>query len=299
MNIFSMKQKVFFRSSDGLRLAGILHFPKKTRNTGVIICHGYTGSKDTNFIPELGETLEENGFLTLRFDFSGNGESEGRFEERTWSHYVKDLKSAIQFLEGNEDIEDICVIGFSMGAAISIIEYNRYYNFDYLILLAPLLSPTDHGFTLKQFERLENDGYIEFTDSHGRKRRLSRTYFEDMEEHDIMKYAFTLKQFERLENDGYIEFTDSHGRKRRLSRAYFEDMEEHDIMKYAQALDIPVLIIIGDQDNVVGTKNCLILDKRLKSPHKLAILSGENHVFHNKGEKLSPIILEFLETFSP
>lgn len=255
MNIFSMKQKVFFRSSDGLRLAGILHFPEKIRNTGVIICHGYTGSKDTNFIPELGEILEENGFLTLRFDFSGNGESEGRFEERTWSHYVKDLKNAIQFLEENEDIENICVIGFSMGAAISIIEYNRYHNFDYLILLAPLLSPTEHGFTLKQFERLENDGYIEFTDSHGRKRRLSR--------------------------------------------AYFEDMEEHDIMKYAQALDIPVLIIIGDQDNVVGTKNCLILDKRLKPPHKLAILSGENHVFHNKGEKLSPIILEFLETFSP
>lgn len=249
-----MKQKVFFRSGDGLRLSGILHLPEKIRTTGVIICHGYTGSKDTNFIPELADTLEENGFLTLRFDFSGNGESEGRFEERTWSHYVKDLKSAIDFLEENEDIQDICVIGFSMGAAISIIEYNTYHNFDYIVLLAPLLSTTNHGFTLTQFERLENDGYIEFTDSHGRKRRLNKVYFEDMEEHNIMKYA--------------------------------------------QALDIPVLIIVGDQDNVVGTKNCFILDKRLKSQHKLAILPGENHVFYNRAEKLSPLILEFLESFS-
>jgi len=41
-----MEQKIYFKNSENLKLAGILHIPKYKKEIGIIICHGFTGSKD-------------------------------------------------------------------------------------------------------------------------------------------------------------------------------------------------------------------------------------------------------------
>ena len=57
---------------------------KKTKNseTLIILCHGFFGNKNQFFIKELSDFFrEEYNFHTFRFDFSGNGESQGKFSE--------------------------------------------------------------------------------------------------------------------------------------------------------------------------------------------------------------------------
>ncbi len=186
-----MEKKIYFKNPENFELAGILHVPKHKRKIGVIICHEFTGNKDRNFIPKLARELEKNNFLVLRFDFSGNGESEGNLEDRTYSKYVEDLKSAINWFK--KQTEKICVIGYSMGGSIALIEYSKYKNFDKLVLLAPGIEIVKKQFTRADSKKLEEQGYIEFIDSRGEKRRLTKRYFEDRKKYDQLNLGKTIE----------------------------------------------------------------------------------------------------------
>jgi pimeloyl-ACP methyl ester carboxylesterase len=61
--------------------------------------------------------LAEELAPSFRFDFSGNGESEGKFEESTYHKQVEDLKSVMEYFK-NEGIEEFCLVGHSMGGGI-------------------------------------------------------------------------------------------------------------------------------------------------------------------------------------
>ncbi len=181
-----MIQKVSFKNSKGLVLAGILHKPENPRKMGVIIAHGFTGHKDANFIPELASHLETKNFTVLRFDFSGNGESEGKFEEGTWTQFADDLNSAINFLRRIHK-GPLAVIGFSMGGAVSIITYSKYKNFDRLVLIAPAIKPATDKFLKIAWASIKEKGYVEFEDIKGRKWKLNKDYFEDRERYNLLE----------------------------------------------------------------------------------------------------------------
>jgi putative redox protein len=183
-----MKSKVFFKNEQNLRLCGVLHIPASWNKFGIIICHGFAGDKNKNFIPELASALEEKDFLTLRFDFSGNGESEGLFEDRTWTGYVEDLRCAIDFVKSHS-VERVCVVGHSMGAAIAVIAYSAYRNFDCAILLAPPFGLKKGVFTEEDFRGMEDKGYLDFVDHWGNKRRLRKEYFEVRRSYDLLEEA--------------------------------------------------------------------------------------------------------------
>lgn len=180
----NVQSKVTFYNPEGLSLVGIIHTPLKAKDLGVILCHGFTGSKDRNFISSLAEGLEVVNYPVLRFDFSGNGESEGRFEDRTYTKYVDDLRTAIAYFK--QYVSHICVTGHSMGGAIAILEYEKYRNYDACVLLAPGIVLTRNFFTTKQKDQLQTQGYLEFI-AWGEKKRLTREYFEDRKRYNILE----------------------------------------------------------------------------------------------------------------
>ncbi len=182
-----MARMVRFESESGYNLVGVFHKPESGKSRGVVIAHGFTGHKDANFIPELAEKLGNEGYPVLRFDFSGNGESEGKFEDGTWTKFSLDLHSAIEFARNKMDVQDIAVIGFSMGGAVSIIEYVRFRDFDRLILIAPALRPATDRFLKMAWKQISDRGFVEFEDIKGRKWRLNRSYFEDREKYDLLQ----------------------------------------------------------------------------------------------------------------
>ena len=61
----------------------------------VVLGHGVTGNKDRPFVVALGEGLAAAGIPALRFSFSGNGGSEGKFTDSTISKEVEDLGAVL------------------------------------------------------------------------------------------------------------------------------------------------------------------------------------------------------------
>lgn len=104
----------------------------------VIIGHGVTGNKDRPWAVGLAEALAEEGFSALRFSFSGNGDSEGKFEDSTISKEIKDLKAIVNAAE-DAGYHKICYAGHSMGAAVGVLAAARDERIELLISLAGMV----------------------------------------------------------------------------------------------------------------------------------------------------------------
>ncbi|KAH9761657.1 Hydrolase 4 domain-containing protein [Citrus sinensis] len=85
---------VVIPNSHGEKLVGILH------ETGskqlVIVCHGFQSTKDRIPMVNLAAALEREGISAFRFDFSGNGESEGSFLYGNYRREAEDLRAIVQ-----------------------------------------------------------------------------------------------------------------------------------------------------------------------------------------------------------
>jgi uncharacterized protein len=118
-----MEQRVTFRS-DGLTLAGQLAMAPgwPAKQPAIVIMHGFGGHKDGPQQRWSVKFYNELGYATLRFDFRGCGESEGK---RGWVlpyEQVADARAAVDFLSTRVDIdpERIMLSGTSYGATVAV-----------------------------------------------------------------------------------------------------------------------------------------------------------------------------------
>jgi dipeptidyl aminopeptidase/acylaminoacyl peptidase len=109
--------------SDGLDLYGEVYIPRGERtHPALCICHGIPATpydpSDKGYAV-LAERFCRAGFVTLIFNFRGAGKSQGNLDLLGWS---RDLKVAVDFLYnlGETDRTDLCLLGFSGGAAVSV-----------------------------------------------------------------------------------------------------------------------------------------------------------------------------------
>ncbi|MBT7865304.1 MAG: alpha/beta hydrolase, partial [Opitutales bacterium] len=61
----------------------------------VLLGHGVTGNRDRPVIADTAEALNQAGFTALAFSFSGNGKSEGAFNDSCVSKGVTDLEAVL------------------------------------------------------------------------------------------------------------------------------------------------------------------------------------------------------------
>lgn len=112
--------------SDGLKLAGNLHVPdgrkKGQRLPAFIILHGFGGSKDNSHAELQARMFCDWGYVALRFDFRGCGDSEGEKGRILCFDQVADTKNAFTWLAEREEVDPkrIAVLGHSFGAAVAV-----------------------------------------------------------------------------------------------------------------------------------------------------------------------------------
>lgn len=134
-------EKVWFKNSRGQNLRGVLYPSSKNTDEVVIICHGFTGSKDEKQLVVLAETIQKAGFAAFGFDFTGNGESEGEFCDSTISQEISDVCSATDFLK-ERGFNKFVIIGHSLGGVISILATKKI-KFECVAMLASCLDPAE------------------------------------------------------------------------------------------------------------------------------------------------------------
>ena len=120
-----MQKQVSFLS-DGLELSGVLHVPDDMQaaeqRPAVAVLHGFGGTKNGGVPPLVAQILENWGYIVLRFDMRGCGDSQGLAGKVICLEQVRDTSNAVSFLQSCPEVssQHIGVLGFSFGAAVAV-----------------------------------------------------------------------------------------------------------------------------------------------------------------------------------
>lgn len=188
-----MEEKVYFKNSKGDKLCGVLSSVTGDKSKPMIIlCHGFSSSKDSNTYILFEKRFNDKGFSTFRFDFYGHGESEGKFEDITVSEAVDDTISAIKFLKGREHIK-FGLIGSSFGGMTALLTAAKSKHLSVLGLRAPVSDYLKHliaRYTEVGIEDWKKTGFTYYVRAEtGEKLRLNYSFFEDASKIDGYKNA--------------------------------------------------------------------------------------------------------------
>lgn len=127
------------RNTHGEKLDHRLHPAAQPQQADhlVIIGHGVTANLDRPFVAALAEGLAAAGWNALRFSFSGNGASEGRFQDSCISKEVADLGCVIDAAQAAGF--SVSYAGHSMGGAVGVIRTAEDPRIRRLLGLAPMV----------------------------------------------------------------------------------------------------------------------------------------------------------------
>ena len=191
-----MEEKVYFKNSKGLNLCGILSNPTSSKEKPIIIlCHGFSTSKNSHTYVKLQEILNKHQISTFRFDFFGHGESEGKFEDITISEAVDDILNAIEFLK-NQGYTKIGLVGSSFGGIASLMAASKTNDLFILALKSPVSNYKEREYATKSKEKLEewkNKGFRYYVSGDGRRLKLNYTFFEDSKNNNGYEAAKKIK----------------------------------------------------------------------------------------------------------
>jgi|TARA_B110000037_G_scaffold29854_1_gene35747 pimeloyl-ACP methyl ester carboxylesterase len=118
----------------------------------VVLGHGVTGDKDRPLLLAVAEGLSKRGWPCIRVSFSGNGDSEGRFEDSTISKEVDDLRTVLKTIPQEKRI---AYIGHSMGGAVGVLTASSGLHIQSLISLAGMTHTAE--FVSREFGEVKPD----------------------------------------------------------------------------------------------------------------------------------------------
>ena len=159
------------RNAQGERLDFTHHHGRHGAREIVLIGHGVTGNKDRPFVVTLAEGLAKAGLPVIRFSFSGNGGSQGKFTESTVTKEVEDLGAVIDAVKDRE----ICYIGHSMGGAVGVLRAAKDSRIKALVSLAGMVHT--RAFAEREFGMVKPGEGFMWDDTNC---PLSQAYMDDM-----------------------------------------------------------------------------------------------------------------------
>ncbi|PIN06830.1 putative esterase [Handroanthus impetiginosus] len=246
--------RVLIKNSHGENLVGILH------ETGsrelVIICHGFRSSKDRIPMVNLAFALEKEGISAFRFDFAGNGESEGSFQYGNYRREAEDLHAVVEHFQ-REQRFIVALIGHSKGGNAVLMYASRYHDVQTIVNIAGRfdLNRGIAGRLGKDFqEKIEQYGFIDV------KNRKGKT------EYRVTKESL----MDRLETD---------------TQAACEIIP----------LSCRVLTVHGTEDELVPVEDAIEFSKVIRN-HTLRIVEGADHEYTKHQTELASIVLNFMMT---
>jgi hypothetical protein len=278
----STRRVVISRSNDqqvripanGFTLAGTVSLPasQAAARLPVVILVGGSGPTDRDEtvagIPVLGQlagALADAGFLVLRYDKRGIGQSGGRAEAAGLTQYAEDLRAAVRFLANRKDVDSkrIAAVGHSEGGAVALLAAAQDRRIAAIVLMATA-GVSGNDLILAQQQHLLD------------RSTLSET--EKQEKIELQKHiheaVLTGKGWEGLPADV----------RRQAENAEFQSLLTYDPAKVVPRVQQPMLILQGTLDTQVEPSNADRLEalaraRKKPAPVEVARISGVNHLF--------------------
>jgi alpha-beta hydrolase superfamily lysophospholipase len=161
-----MTSKHSVEVEDGEEVSAVHHSADSDK--WIFFCHGYGSDKEGSYEERAKRAVEE-GYNAVRFDFRGNGESDGDFIDQSLSSRIADLEACINFFEP----EKIYLFGMSFGGKV-VSHATEEMDIEALILKSPV---TYNSIMDKFREVVEEKGtYTHFGD-----KTIDERFFEDFD----------------------------------------------------------------------------------------------------------------------
>ena len=287
-----METKVAFQS-EGLVLSGILHVPDDLapgeKGAAFVVLHGFGGSKDVTEHERQARWMCEWGYVALRFDMRGCGESEGERGRLIIEEQVRDAIAALEFLAAHEavDPQRIGLYGDSMGAAVSI----QAGGLDDRV--AAVISSGGWGDGARKFRSQHSapEEYRAFVEKLQEAKRLKRETGETlvMSRFDIVPIPPELRA--HLGETALMEFSSE------TAQSLYDARPEDYVVNIAPR---PLLIVHPATDKVTPVSESIELFKRAGQPTELYMIAGEDHFPLSGKDPKSPLIIKsWLDRFFP
>lgn len=135
------------------KLAGVLYKPNKIKKAAVL-SHGFQMDKNGPFdlFERLSERLVKRGYLVLRFDYGGCGESGDELAKFSLCKRILDLKDAVDYAKSICKGE-VYLVGHSLGGLLSLIVGSELKIKKVVLWAPPLKLRVPHGRFRKMFRK--------------------------------------------------------------------------------------------------------------------------------------------------
>ena len=257
----------------GFSLAGTMTMPQgvgRLRHPTVVLVAG-SGSVDRDEVvagipifAQMARALAEQGFIVLRYDKRGVGQSGGRSERVTLQDYADDLVTTIRWLAKRPDIDPrrIAVAGHSEGGAVAMLAAAREQKISSLVLIAApgtpgaelILEQQRHALDLMKVSDADRQAKIDL------QTRLQAAVVTDQGWESIPPQL-------RAQADS----------------AWFRSLLLFDPAKVMPKIKQPILVIQGDLDQQVFPRHAdslaaLARARKKAGPSEVLHLPGINHL---------------------
>jgi putative redox protein len=186
-------ERITFENDDAQQLAGRFDTPDGEPRGYALFAHCFTCSKDTLAASRIARGLTDRGIAVLRFDFTGLGDSEGKFDATSFASNVRDLLSACTWVRQHHAPVDL-LIGHSLGGAAVVSAAGQMES---VRGVATIGAPADPAHVRHLFEphveEIERTGSAEVSIG-GRSFRIGKGFIDDLETHDPKDVLRRLKR---------------------------------------------------------------------------------------------------------
>ncbi len=184
-------EKITFKGALGEKLSGRIDMPEGEIVSCALFAHCFTCSKNLRAVGNITKALASKGIETLRFDFTGLGESEGDFADTNFSSNIDDLIAAANFMKSRSGGPAI-LIGHSLGGAAVL---QAAHKLDSVKAVVTIGAPSEPKHVEKHFEskkeEIERDGEA-VVKLAGRPFKVKKQFLDDLEKSKMDKYITNL-----------------------------------------------------------------------------------------------------------
>ena len=245
---------IIIKNKKGQKIAVLLEKPQNPKGLAFVM-HGLGGFKEQKHIAIFADAFKNEGLTVVRFDTTNTfGKSDGNYEDATTTNYLGDLEYVIGWAKSQSwYMEPFYLAGHSLGG-ISIILYAEKHP-DEIKGLAPISTVVSGELSLKTFSKEEVENW-------------KKTGWREQESESI---------------PGLIK---------RLKWSHVEDRLKYDTLPDANKLKMPVLLIVGSEDEHLYESKVLF-KTILGNKKEIHLIKGAPHNFQ-KPDQLKAIKQIFL-----